>query len=412
MRVLIIDKSKMYMTHFRRELAEAYWAIEVTEFDADQHNWPGPEFHWLIYDVVFLDGNLGEDDEGLVWLRSQRNHLGFPPIIVTVEEGDFYLGMEAIKAGAADVLKRSDIRSERLKTCIEKVLAARGKAPRTKTLDTLSTLAPTVSLHPGGKVITGDYEFMRLIGQGGMGKVYLAKHQDWDRLLVIKTVEGQALGDPEALRRFEQEAELAAQLTSPYVVDVYDCIVSEGFGLIAMEFFSGGDLKQKIEGGFEPGHAKECAIDIALGITAIESAGIVHRDLKPGNIMFREDGSLALADFGIAKRLHGQGLTTIGRIMGTPHYFSPEQAEGGTVDNRSDLYGLGVILYEMLTGDKPYTATTLSGLVYQHVHGDLPQLPPHLKAYQPIVHKLLAKRPEDRYRSGHEAAEALTLLAA
>ena len=151
---------------------------------------------------------------------------------------------------------------------------------------------------------------------------------------------------------------------------------------------------------------------IAHGLEAIHGVGIVHRDLKPANIMFRGDDTMALADFGISKKiLGGTDLTTIGQVLGTPHYMSPEQGEGKAVDYRSDLYSAGIILYELLTGQKPFTAGSPAAVIYQHVHGEIPRLPLPLSRYQQIVDKALAKDPGSRYQTARgmivdfEAAE-------
>jgi serine/threonine-protein kinase PpkA len=142
---------------------------------------------------------------------------------------------------------------------------------------------------------------------------------------------------------------------------------------------------------------------IAYGLEAIHGIGVLHRDLKPANIMFRGDDTMALADFGISKRIQGgTDLTTIGQVLGTPHYMSPEQGEGKFVDFRSDLYSTGVILYEMLTGQKPFTANTPAAVIYQHVHAEIPRLPLPLARYQRIIDKSMAKDPADRYQTARE----------
>ena len=142
---------------------------------------------------------------------------------------------------------------------------------------------------------------------------------------------------------------------------------------------------------------------ICYGLSAIHRIGVVHRDLKPANIMFRGDDSLALADFGISKRIEqGTGLTSIGQVLGTPHYMSPEQGEALSVDGRADIYSAGILLFELLTGEKPFKAQTPAALIYQHVHGDIPLLPEALSKYQEIINRTLAKKPEDRYQTAME----------
>jgi serine/threonine protein kinase len=170
-----------------------------------------------------------------------------------------------------------------------------------------------------------------------------------------------------------------------------------------MEFFTRGDLKQRIEHHVLPDDALNYALHIALGLEAIHGQGIVHRDLKPGNIMFRSDDSLAIADFGISKHLDArEELTNVGSVLGTPNYISPEQGQGLAVDARSDLYSAGIILFEMLAGRKAYRADTPTAVIYQHVHADIPRLPAGLERYQPIIDSLLAKRPAERYQTASE----------
>jgi serine/threonine-protein kinase PpkA len=170
-----------------------------------------------------------------------------------------------------------------------------------------------------------------------------------------------------------------------------------------MEFFTRGDLKQRIEHGVSVQDGINYIRHIGFGLSAIHENGIVHRDLKPGNIMFRSDDSLALADFGISKRLDETGeLTKFGSVLGTPNYISPEQALGNDVDHRSDLYSAGIIFFEMLTGRKPFKAETAPALVYQHVHAAIPDLPDVVHNYQPIIDLLLAKDPDARFSSAEE----------
>ena len=182
----------------------------------------------------------------------------------------------------------------------------------------------------------------------------------------------------------------------------------DDYAFIAMEFFSRGDLKQRMELKITAQIAFNYMTHIAYGLNAIHKAGIIHRDLKPANIMFRGDDSLALADFGISKKLDSDdGLTTVGQVLGTPHYMSPEQGEGKAVDTRSDLYSAGVLLYELLTGEKPFAAKTPVALIYQHIFADIPRLPQAISQYQPIIDRALAKQADDRYQTAMEFIQVL-----
>jgi serine/threonine protein kinase len=175
-----------------------------------------------------------------------------------------------------------------------------------------------------------------------------------------------------------------------------------------MEYLDGGDLKQRIkEGIMAPVEAKYLR-QIASALATVHGVGILHRDLKPGNIMLRRDNSVALIDFGLARRLRlDMEITDHGEIFGTPYYMSPEQGHGDDVDERSDIYSLGVIFFEMLTGDKPYHSDTAMGIIYKHAQAPVPLLPARLADYQSLINMMLAKEPENRIQTAAEVEEWL-----
>jgi len=192
-------------------------------------------------------------------------------------------------------------------------------------------------------------------------------------------------------------------------VNIFEHGLTDDYGFIAMEFFTRGDLMQRMEMNIPPELAVTYMIHIAYGLNEIHKVGVIHRDLKPANIMFRGDDSLALADFGISKKINSvSNLTVVGQIMGTPHYMSPEQGQGLAVDSRTDLYSAGVIFYELLMKEKPFTAPNPAALIYKHVQEDIPRLPEALSRFQDIIDKLMAKNPNDRYLSASELITALT----
>ena len=176
-----------------------------------------------------------------------------------------------------------------------------------------------------------------------------------------------------------------------------------------MEYFPAGDLKARIIKPLPPKVALNYLRQMARALDAIHSVGVLHRDLKPGNVMLRKDDTLALIDFGLAKQLRLEAdITGTGEIFGTPYYMSPEQGHADAVDERGDIYSLGVIFYEMLTGERPFVAATPMAVIYKHSHADIPVLPESLAAYQELVSMLLAKDPADRYQSADAFLAALS----
>ena len=204
--------------------------------------------------------------------------------------------------------------------------------------------------------------------------------------------------DEVALDRFLQEFELVGKIQHENVVRIYDLGVADDHAYIAMEYCSRGSLKRRILAGMEPAGATRFMQQIADALDSIHATGILHRDLKPTNVMFRQDDSLAVIDFGLAKQAHLHAeLTGTGQIFGTPYYMSPEQGHGEQVDIRSDIYSLGVIYFEMLTGKKPYDGDTAMAVIVQHQSALIPRLPPEVAQFQSVIDRMMAKRPADRF---------------
>ena len=257
----------------------------------------------------------------------------------------------------------------------------------------------------------GHYRIVGLLGRGGMADVYRAKDERLGREVALKAVPPEFARDPERVERFEREVRAAARLTHPNIVTVYEFGQGAGQHFYTMALMPGGDLKVRIRAhpdGMPPEEARAVAAAMARALDYAHRQGFVHRDVKPENILFGEDGSAQLTDFGIARAMSsGTRMTATGMSIGSPHYMSPEQARGQAVDGRSDLYSLGVVLYEMLTGRVPFDADETLAVALSHLNDPIPQLPPALAEWQPVVDRLLAKSPGDRYGSAADLAKIL-----
>jgi serine/threonine-protein kinase PpkA len=258
---------------------------------------------------------------------------------------------------------------------------------------------PAGAAGPQHLLIEG-YRIVRQIGAGGMATVFLAQPQQPGPPQVLKIMCLDRLGDEDGLQRFIQEFALLAQVKHPNVARIFRQDFSAGHAYIAMEYFPGGDLRARIAQGIARPTAMRYLKQAAAGLSAIHAQGIVHRDLKPDNLMLRQDDSLALADFGIAKQVSMLIMDTgHGDIVGTPSYLSPEQARGEPVDARCDLYSLGVLAHELLTGRRPYSAESAQAMLDLHINAPVPVLPAPFHSFQPVLNRLMAKDREQRYPS-------------
>jgi tetratricopeptide (TPR) repeat protein/predicted Ser/Thr protein kinase len=268
------------------------------------------------------------------------------------------------------------------------------------------------SVRPG--VLLGNrYEIVATLGQGGMGAVYKARDRELDRMVALKVIRPELAGQPDILQRFKQELILARKVTHRNVIRIFDLGDADGIKFITMEFIEGRDLKSLLveKGKLAPDQAVEIMQQVCLALEAAHSEGVVHRDLKPQNIMVDQQGRTSVMDFGIARSLELGGMTQTGALIGTPEYMSPEQVRGEHVDARSDLFTLGVIFQEILTGTPPFQAETAMASMFKRtmeravsVHQLNPGIPQYLSD---IVAKCLEIQPQDRFQTAREIYDAL-----
>lgn len=266
-----------------------------------------------------------------------------------------------------------------------------------------------------GTVLAGRYEILQLLGEGGMGAVYKARDSELDRIVVLKLIRPELAKNPEILRRFKQELILARQVTHKNVIRIFDLGQSDGIKFITMDFVEGQDLRRLLleQGKFPPEQAARIMLQICRALEAAHGEGVIHRDLKPQNIMLDKKGRVYVMDFGIARSAYLPGMTQTGALIGTPEYMSPEQARGEKLTERSDLFSLGVIFYELLTGKSPYPDDAALATLWKRLQ-EKPKPPIEVDPAVPrplndIVMKSLEIKPEDRWGSAHEMVQQLEI---
>jgi len=252
------------------------------------------------------------------------------------------------------------------------------------------------------------YSDIRQIGAGGMAVVYRATQITFKRQVAVKVLMPAYASDSQFAQRFLREAETVASLSHPHIIPVYDFGQRDGTFYMVMEFLAGGDLMQWIHRGLEEDEILQIISDVASALHFAHEKGYVHRDVKPDNIMFREDNSAVLTDFGIARQQNANNQVTVaGSILGTPKYMSPEQLQGHPVDGRSDIYSLGIMFYEMLTKEVPYQDEEFMVLAMKHLQAPIPKLPIRFSKFQKLFEKMVAKQPENRFQTGLEIVKLI-----
>jgi tRNA A-37 threonylcarbamoyl transferase component Bud32 len=265
-----------------------------------------------------------------------------------------------------------------------------------------------------GTVLSGRYRLEAKLGSGGMSTVYLARDETLDRPVAVKVMHREMSEQADQLERFRQEARAVAKLSHHNVVSVIDAGEDGGFPYIVFEYVKGETLKQRISriGALDSQEAIAYAVEVARGLAVAHSRRMVHRDIKPQNILIDEEGCAKLTDFGISRQLEQDGMTATGRVLGTTDYVAPEQAMGHPVDQRSDIYSLGVVLYEMLIGQVPFHADSQVGVAMKHVNEELPDVqrrrPDLSAAVALVVERATAKNPAERYQEIGEMIDDLS----
>ncbi len=395
-RVLIIDDDAEFRRLVRQHLQTAWPDAVVGDRDPARDGTLAPEFTAAAFDVVLLDDDPPGRD-GYEVLRDYAARPLFPPVIMLVPEVNPESMRKCVQSGAEHVISKAKIDHRHFISLI--VEAAR---KRKRLLAFFKGTPDAARIYRFGDVIIKGERFIRMIQPGRLCTVYLAESERAGDLVVLKVFrevpdvrEGSLSFD-----RFLQEYEVVAKVSHPNVVRIHDLGIADDHAYIAMEYFPAGDLRQRMKEPMSPAQALAYLRQMASALEAIHAVGVLHRDLKPGNVMLRGDDSIALIDFGLAKQLELEAdITATGEIFGTPYYMSPEQGHGHGCDERSDLYSLGVMFFELLTGQKPYLGRTPMEVIYKHAQASVPMLPPESVRLQPLIERLMAKAPDKRFQN-------------
>ena len=399
MRVLIIDDDEDLHTLLSHYITHQWADAVIDHYDPRVNAIPDAGFALGDYDVLILDYMLGRSDgDGLEWLAQFKQRDDCPKILFLTGAGNEIIAVRAMKAGADDYQRKQEMTRERLITSL-----------RDLSSDAVQkTLTPELAARLEGQKIGSEMRIagirvLHLIGEGGMSRVYLASRERDDEPLVVKILRHEVTADGRALARFMEEYSLVERIQSKHVARVYAHGTSGEHAYLVMEFFEGGDLMKRLGGkALPPAECLRLFRELMMALGDIHEKGILHRDLKPQNLMFRQDGSLAIVDFGIAKHIDAADLTGQGEILGTPRYMSPEQVQGKALDLRTDIYSAGVLLFQMLSGRHLFEGNSAVEVALHHLNTPAPGLPAELSKYQRMMDKLLEKDRDARFRNADE----------
>ncbi|HEX4243333.1 MAG TPA: protein kinase [Steroidobacteraceae bacterium] len=318
--------------------------------------------------------------------------------IVLADNGSELTAVRAMRAGAKDYLPLSRISRDQLLASIIEAQSRRRAASQAAQALTSATVPEIQDVQVPG------YSIIKEISSSNFSKVYLARSDRLRKNVVLKVMtRGESQRELEDAERFQREYEIISSIHHRAIAEIYDFGSLPRHLYLAMEYFPCGDLRDRLRNPLSVNESLYYLRAIAEALRVIHVFGILHRDLKPANVMLREDNSPVLIDFGLARRsLEEVSTTGVGQVLGSPYYISPEQATGQRVDARTDLYSLGVMFFEMLTGQRPYNGRSAMAIMSQHTSSPIPTLPEATTVQQPLLDRLMSKRPAGRYASAEE----------
>jgi eukaryotic-like serine/threonine-protein kinase len=404
MRLLLIDDDPRYRTLLRHHISCEWPDVDIVSYNPRVRGPLTPGFLAQGYGAVLLDHEW-KGGAGLDWLKDLAGREGFAPVLYLSADDESPDAIEARAAGAYAVLGKAKIKTSKLNDAIRRAADEQAKAQGRWRMSAGAKLAQDFA---GARLKA--YRRIDHIARGSVSDLFLAESADIGGVVVLKVTPAirKETGVDQSMERFLQEFEILRGIQHPNIVKIYDLGITDDHLYLAMEHFAKGDLRKRMSEGVTARQSLEYVRDLAQALQAIHEVGIFHRDLKPGNVMLRDDGSVALIDFGLAKHVAlKMEVTDKGLIFGTPHYMSPEQGHGRPLDARSDIYSLGVVLYEMLTGKKPFDADNHMAILVHHAKAPIPKLPERIAHLQPLIDTLLAKDPAARPADASEAARLI-----
>jgi serine/threonine protein kinase len=383
-RILIVEPDAKDRSALLRFVVKGFAGSSVQSTSGTLDDVLGEHSRLQTFDVLLVGCDFAKDGTAdnptLRALRAIAADPNNPAVILLTTKGSEYSAVQAIKAGAFDYLPKALLGREQVLGAVQRALLTR-KGPVGRRDGGVAGMVRLFSAERGKEVV------LKVLHRG---RGSLSRDDNFDRLV--------------------SEFKLLFDIADRAVAEIYDFRVTSQYSYIAMEYFPLGHLGTQLTQALAPALALKHTAEIAHALSIVHTAGVVHRDLKPGNIMRRDDGTVALIDFGISHQIGDMLNAAAGQIAGTPYYISPEQARGQPTDERTDLYALGVILYQMLTGEKPFTGDTTNAILDQHYNAAVPRLPPQLAAYQALLDKLLAKDAAQRLANAREVMETIEHL--
>ena len=406
-RVLIIDDQGDFRRLLARHIHTAFDSPSVAEYEPAARGRLPADFSGSAYDAVLLGDHPGRD-LGIEWLRDLSRRNGFPPIIYLMTKPSPETEERAIHAGAQACLSRRKIDHTELIGALRAAQARRGQFSRSAVRVDEAARATRF-----GEASIRGFRYVSQLAESPVSSVYLAESERNGSKVALKVLH-QPPDEGAGVRNFDRflrEYQIAAAIDHPNVARVHDFGVADDHAFIAMEYFPLGDLRGRIKQGIAAVRAATYMRQMAEALKVLHAAGVLHRDLKPGNVMLRDELSLALIDYGLSKHVElDAAITNSGEIFGTPYYMSPEQGHGRETDERSDIYSLGIILFEMLMRRKPYVAGTPMQVIYKHAHAPLPELRPELKRFEALLYNCIAKDPKRRFTGADQLLDAASEL--